>query len=106
MSSYGFRSRAAKYTRVGAGTTKDPIESGNTITVYGFMAANASSNSDINGHETVTFFESDGTTTILTLQIPNGSTIDSHTEWLADKGLKITTATNCTVTVWHSQAGS
>ena len=100
------RNRASKYTRVGVGETTEAVESERSITVFGFLAANASSNSDVGGHETVTLFENDGVTPILTIQIPNGGSVSNDCEWLADKGINVTTGSNCTITIWHSQGGA
>lgn len=90
---------AARYTQVPGGTSLQSIASSETIIVHGAVFACTSTDS-------VTFFESDGTTAILTLTLPSNLSFELKTSFIAQRGLKVTTGTNMTCTVFHSQGAA
>lgn len=97
MSHYGFGSRAAKRTVCAANATTT-VESGQTITVYGIVLSNTSTQA------TVTVNNGSGTT-LFTLSAAAGTT-PIEIEWLADAGLQFSTPANVSVIVFHSHGGS
>lgn len=97
---YGARGRAAKITNVAAGQTDEEIESGQSIHVYGFIVSNTSENFD-----SVRFEDKDGNL-LFTFPAQIQSATPCEIEWLADKGLQITTPASITCTIFHSQGGA
>lgn len=92
---------ASNYTLVAANAGNTSIQSGQTINVHCISAANESGSA-----ETVTILESDGTTEIVTLQVPANSTVETTCEFYARSGLSVTPGANTSVTVFHSQGGA
>ena len=93
--------RAPNYTHVAVAQTDSVIAGGGTINVYGITCANTNSSA-----ETVTITEGDGSTVIMTIQVPPNATFESSTLFLADAGVNITTPTTTVCTIWHGNAGA
>lgn len=93
--------RASNHTPIAAAQTDSVIAGGGSITVYGILCSNTNTSA-----ETVTIEEADGTTLITIIRVPANSTIESSVEWLADRGVAVTTPTTTTCLVFHSNSGS
>ena len=78
------------------------IGSGQTITIFGIVAANATANPAL-----IDFQDATGTNK-LTIVVPCRDTVEINTQWIADGGLQIDGigSASVLVTVFHSQAGS
>lgn len=98
---YAFNFRASNYTHIAAGETDSLIEAGGTITVYQIAATNGGA-----ATAQILIEENDGSTTIQILQVPPGDTIIIHEPFLAKNGVAITTPSDCTATVYHSNRGA
>lgn len=103
----GYYERAAKLTQVAASQSNSQIQSGASITVYGITVTAATG-----GAGQATFEEGtapgdfSSTTEVLEVDVPAGETVHIDTTFLAGKGLRVTTAANTKVTVYHSQSGA
>lgn len=95
--------RAAKHTRVGINETAQVIESDRSITVFGVVATNT--NTAEAAAQFVTLLDKNGVT-IQDIGLASGKTEQMSFTWLADAGLRVTTGSNCTCTIYHSQGGA
>ena len=95
--------RAAKRTRVGINETAEVIESDRSITVFGVVATNT--NTSEAAAQFVTLLDKNGVT-IQDIGLASGKTEQMSFCWLADEGLRVTTGSNCTCTIYHSQGGA
>lgn len=100
MSEYGFGSRAARYTHIPAASTDTKIVAGASVTIYAILVT-------ATGASATCLLEENGTATeIMTLGVAtDGNSQEFHGEWLADKGVQVTTS-NCKVTIFHSGPGA
>lgn len=96
MNQYGFAPRVTFNAL--ADTNAVDIANGETIRVWGFIAA-----STAGGTKTLTFRSSDGATTYLVISLTANTNQVSNVKWIADKGLEIVaSAATVSVTVFHS----
>jgi hypothetical protein len=104
--------RAAKYTNfpITPGEAREAdlaVENGNTITVYGIAICHTGREDHDDDPATCLFEEYGTANEILRVELSPGDSYECTVQWLADKGLQVTTDLfylDCTV--WHSQAGS
>jgi hypothetical protein len=102
----GYYERAAKRTQVAASQTNAQIEGGESITIYGIVITGNGGAGQATFEEGASAGDFSSTTEVLDLQAASGESEEIHTTWLADKGLRVTTAATTKVTVFHSQRGA
>lgn len=91
--------RASKRTVLNLGSLGTVSE--NSITVFGYTVANGS-----NTDALIEFLDTDLNTEFY-IAVPQHQTVETHLDWIADKGLKVASLDkNIHVTVWHSHDGS
>lgn len=93
-----------RYTKIPPSTTQ-LIANGDTITVFQIVV-----NSN-GGIQTANIFEGDGTTLIQSVNVGLGTgfsnpTVEIGTEFIAKRGISITTGSNCDVTIFYTQGGA
>ena len=90
---------APRLTRVAASQTASRIgNEGDNITIYGILVEGSGGNG-------VATFLNEASSTLFTMRAISGDTVHLASPFYADAGFRVTTASNTTVTVFHSQPG-
>lgn len=87
---------ASRYTHVAASQTDSAVASGSSIKVLGIVVQGTSAGQ-------VLVEENDGTTAILEISVAVNDTAVFNVPFVANNGVKITTPSGVTCTVFHSQ---
>ena len=88
----GYYERAAKHTQIAAGQSNIQIENGASITIYGIIITGDGGAAQATFEEGAAPGDFSSTTEVMDLETVSGTTEEIHTTWLADKGLRVTTA--------------